>query len=154
MPGAAAAVARIRALKGRPADKGMILVAAAPEQVRPLVDAAAVPWDTVLATWPGPVTWVLPVAPGKVPRWITGGRDSVAIRVSAHPVVRDLCRAVGPLVSTSANPADRPPARSVVQVAGYFRGRLDLVVPGKLGGARRPSEIRDAQGGRILREGG
>jgi L-threonylcarbamoyladenylate synthase len=153
-PDSATAVARVLRMKGRAADKGVILVASDVEQVRPLVESTRVPWDTVLPTWPGPVTWILPAAPGVLPSWITGGRAGVAVRVSAHPVVRALCGAAGPLVSTSANPSNRPPARNVLQVLGYFRGRVDLVVPGRLGGACRPSEIRDAISGRILRKGG
>ena len=44
-----------------------------------------------LATWPGPVTWVLEARAG-APRWITGGRSTVAVRVTAHPVARELCQ--------------------------------------------------------------
>lgn len=153
-PDAATAVARILCMKGRAAHKGLILVASDVGQIRPLVENTRVPWDSVLPTWPGPVTWILPAAPGVLPSWITGGRPGVAVRVSAHPVIRALCDAAGPLISTSANPSNRPPARNVLQVLRYFSHEVDFIVPGELGGARRPSEIRDALSGQILREGG
>ncbi|WP_258078063.1 L-threonylcarbamoyladenylate synthase, partial [Xanthomonas arboricola] len=65
-----------------------------------------------LASWPGPHTWILPIT-AQVPRWVTGAHDGLAVRISAHPLVAALCAAWGgPLVSTSANLAGEPPARS------------------------------------------
>ncbi|HEV8078116.1 MAG TPA: Sua5/YciO/YrdC/YwlC family protein, partial [Marinobacter sp.] len=81
-----------------------------------------------------------------------GEHRSIAVRVSAHPVVKALCNAAGrPLVSTSCNPAGRAPARSPWQVQRYFRGQLDWVVPGALGGNRQPSRIIDIVTGQQLR---
>ena len=57
----------------------------------------------------------------------------------------------GPLVSTSANPAGAPPARSPLQVRRYFGDRLELVLAGALGASRRPTSIRDGRSGRLLR---
>lgn len=107
----------------------------------------------LLSTWPGFLTWRLP-ARRACPPWLTGGSAHLAVRVSAHLVVSGLCRRFGgPLVSTSANPAGRPPARSALQVRGYFGGRVAYVLAGPLGGERRPSEIRDAITGAVLRPG-
>lgn len=151
-PWDAAAVRALLALKGRPERKGLILVAGDVEQLRPLLRALpAGRIAEVLASWPGPRTWVVP-APPEVPALIRGDSTGIALRVSAHPVVRALCLAFGgPIVSTSANPSGRPAARSALAVRGYFRDRLDAVLPGALGGQRGPSEIRDALSGRILR---
>ena len=147
------AVARIQAIKRRDPGKGLIIVAARIEQVQRFIDVSAIELDPVLATWPGPVTWILP-ARRAAPPWITGSHRTIAVRVSAHPVVRELCEAVGPIVSTSANPSGRPPARSLARVRAYFRGGLDYVLPGQVGQSVAPSEIRDAVSGVILREGG
>jgi L-threonylcarbamoyladenylate synthase len=140
-----AAVQRILQLKRRPVEKGLILVAAGVDQVAALVEPlSADERATVLATWPGPTTWLLPDPDQRVPAWIKGKFATVAVRVSAHPGVIRLCRAFGgPLVSTSANPADAPPATNRVRVLTWFGKELDYVVPGRLGGQQGPSTIRD-----------
>src|SRR5690606_8712792 len=86
------AVLRLLALKQRSVDKGLILVAASLAQFDGIADWDALPAqarDGVVASWPGPHTWVVP-ATRAVPPWITGGRDAVALRVSAHPLVAAL----------------------------------------------------------------
>ncbi|WP_024891863.1 L-threonylcarbamoyladenylate synthase [Luteimonas huabeiensis] len=149
-----AAVRRLLAIKSRPADKGLILAAADPAQLDGLVDWAALPSarrDAVLASWPGPHTWVVP-ATARVPRWIRGEHDSVAVRCSAHPQVAALCRAFGgALVSTSANHAGAPPPRSLAEMEPALRAAIDGVVDGETGDLDRPTPIRDARDGRALR---
>ncbi|MCY1445974.1 Threonylcarbamoyl-AMP synthase [compost metagenome] len=65
--------------------------------------------------------------------------------------MRALCAHTGPLVSTSANPAGRPAARSRLRVEQYFGGQLDAVLGGALGGRRNPSLIRDLRTGQVIR---
>ena len=150
-PGNYQAVKRILRLKQRPVHKGLILIAADISQLEQYI---SFPDQTirehVLTTWPGPVTWVLPARPA-VPGWIRGNHDSVAVRVSNHPLVRELCSRTGPIVSTSANPAGRPPARSLLKVMNYFGQSIDYILPGRTGLHRNPTEIRDAKSGKILR---
>lgn len=149
------AVFRILQMKRRPVRKGLIIIAADVSQILDFIefDDAAMT-ERVMATWPGPVTWLLPASQA-VPAWIRGQYPTIAVRVSRHPVVQELCRAVGPLVSTSANPANCPPARTAHRVINYFGGSLDMVVHGALEpSARKPSEIRDARTGDIIRRGG
>ena len=147
------AVVEILALKGRPAAKGLILIAADFDQLLTFVSPPpGAVLERILASWPGPVTWILPAAPG-LPAWLTGGRPTLACRVTDHPIAARLCRAFGrPLVSTSANPTGRPPARSLLQVRWYF-GRRVLAIPGPLGGLEGPTPIYDALTGRCLRGG-
>ena len=147
-----AAVRHLLALKQRPVEKGLILVAAQVDQLLPLIAAEkALGWPRALTQWPGAVTWVFP-AREQVPAWIRGQFDSVAVRVSAHPVVRALCEAFGgPIVSTSANPSGRLPALSCRQVETYFGEQLAGCVRGKLGGRPGPTPIFDGQTGRNLR---
>ncbi len=147
------AVQRLLELKGRPAGKGLILIAADFDQLRPFInELAPEQMAAVHASWPGPVTWLLPAAAG-VPAWLTGGRSTLAVRVTAHPLAAALCRAAAmPLVSTSANRAGRPPARSALQVRLRCPG-VDMILPGAVGGAGRPTEIRDARNGKLLRAG-
>ncbi len=149
-----AAVRQLLALKQREAGKGLILVAADPGQFEGLLDWDALPGERrreVLASWPGPHTWVVPASP-RVPRWITGDHAGVAARVSAHPDVARLCRAFGgPLVSTSANPAGSPPPRTLDEADPGLFSRLSAVLAGTTGGLARPTPIRDALSGARLR---
>lgn len=149
-----AAVQRLLALKERPVDKGLILIAATRTQLEGLLDWDAVPaaWRAqVEASWPGPNTWVVPASP-RVPPWIRGAHAGVAVRVSAHPVVVALCEAFGgPLVSTSANPAGAPAPAALEALDAGLRARLDGIVDGVTGGLERPTVIRDAVTGDALR---
>jgi L-threonylcarbamoyladenylate synthase len=104
----------------------------------------------ILATWPGPVTWILPARPG-IPSWLRGNNQGLAVRISNHPEVRELCENAGILVSTSANPAGSKPARDVRRVRAYFGDSLDYILPGRVGNLAGPTEIRDAVSGKILR---
>lgn len=151
-PADSAAVRRLLRLKSRPVDKGLILVAADLQQFAAIVeDLPASQHATLEHSWPGPCTWLVPHR-GRVPAWISGAHDTVALRVSAHPLVAALCRGFGgPLVSTSANPGGAQPARAGYQVRRYFGGDLDYILPGALGGSGRPSVIRDLASGRVIR---
>jgi L-threonylcarbamoyladenylate synthase len=148
------AVSRILVLKGRSVEKGLILVATHPDQLdRYIIYPDQAARQRILSTWPGPVTWVLP-ATSNTPPWITGQHDTVAVRVSSHKTVQWLCREAGVLVSTSANPSRYPPATTARKVISYFGQSLDYILPGKVGSQGRPTEIRDALTGAVLRQGG
>jgi len=153
-PGNEAAVMRLLQLKQRPVEKGVILVAAELEQLRPWLDLDALPAQRlteVQASWPGPHTWIMPAAAG-APVWITGSHSGIAVRVSAHPGVAALCRAfAGPLVSTSANLAGESPARRRQDLDPRLLARLDGLVDGPTAGLAQPTAIRDARDGRVLR---
>ncbi|HBS41133.1 MAG TPA: tRNA threonylcarbamoyladenosine biosynthesis protein RimN [Oceanospirillales bacterium] len=143
------AVRQILRLKQRPEEKGLILIGSDLSQfdgwIKPL---AADDLARVQATWPGPVTWVLPCY-DEVPVCVRGRHTSVAVRITAHPLVRALCEQTGPLISTSANPAGREPARSSLRVRQYFGTALDHILPGALGGRDQPSEIRTLNNQRL-----
>ena len=150
-----AAVERVLAIKRRDPTKGLILIAAEPFQLRPFVTPLPPGrMAEVLASWPGPHTWLLPIRPG-TPSWLTGRFTTLAVRVTAHPLAAGLCRAYGgAIVSTSANLADRPPARSALGVRlALAKGPdgPDLILAGTCAGAGRPSSIRDGLTGRVLR---
>ena len=147
------AVMRLLALKNRPVNKGLILVASALEQLEWLLSGVErSQYERLAASWPGPVTWLVPHR-NLVPEWITGDHDTVAVRVSAHAGVCALCQAWGGvLVSTSANPAGSAPALNQLQIRRYFGDSLDFVVPGRVGGQSRPSSIRDLKSDRTIRQ--
>lgn len=154
-PDSESAVMTLLALKKRPVEKGLILIAADYAQLEPYVadrELSVEQRQRMFACWPGPVTFVVP-APPQTPRWLTGRFDSLAIRVSNHPDVQALCRAFGkPLVSTSANLSGEPPCRSVQDVLQQF-GEHFPVLQGETGGRLNPSEIRDVVTGKQIRQG-
>ncbi|GAA5068494.1 Sua5/YciO/YrdC/YwlC family protein [Lysobacter panacisoli] len=149
-----AAVMRLLAIKQRPVDKGVILIAAARAQFDGLLDWDALTIaqrDAVQSSWPGPNTWIVPTT-ARVPRWITGAHDGVAVRVSAHPDVVALCEAFGgPLVSTSANLAGEPPAFARDALDPRVLAQADGVLAGETGGLASPTAIRDARTGAQIR---
>ncbi len=146
-----AAVRKLLNLKRRPVEKGLILVAASIKQLEPYLSTINLEQRHQLeASWPGFQTWVVPV-PDTVPYWLTGQHSSIALRVSTHPLVQNLCQAfAGPLVSTSANPAGHLPALTAEEVHSYFDDQA-FIVPGELGGADAPSSIIDLVTGKSLR---
>ncbi|MGM0536020.1 MAG: L-threonylcarbamoyladenylate synthase [Pseudomonadota bacterium] len=146
------ALTRLLRIKARDPFKGVILVAASIDQFAPWLEG--LPSDlraTLAASWPGPVTWLVPDN-GRSLALVRGDHDRVALRVSDHPLVVALCEAFGgPVVSTSANRAGETPAMSADQVRATFGAELDAVLDGPLGGRERPSTIRDLATGRVLR---
>ncbi|WP_318386547.1 L-threonylcarbamoyladenylate synthase type 1 TsaC [Enterobacter sp.] len=154
-PDSETAVHRLLELKQRPIEKGLILIAANFEQLKPYIDDNALnetQRETVFSHWPGPVTFVFP-ARASTPRWLTGRFETLAVRVTDHPLVIALCEAYGkPLVSTSANLTGLPPCRTTAEVRAQF-GDDFPVVDGMTGGRLNPSEIRDALTGERFRQG-
>lgn len=152
----AAAVARIREMKGREENKPILLL---------ISDVALV--DSVIAErsdafmraaenfWPGPLT-IIGRAVAALPAEITAGTGTVGVRLPADETVRTLVRECGGvLTATSANPSGREPARTAAEVRSYFPRRLDLVVDGSEVTATEPSTVLDAIADppRIVREG-
>jgi L-threonylcarbamoyladenylate synthase len=146
------ALARIVQIKRRAARKGLIVVAADVSQLDELAELpAGAQGRAIRAEWPGPVTWIVPARP-HLPALLTGGRATIAVRVSAHPIVQRLCLGAGSaLVSTSANLSGHPPCRSALQTRRSLGPLVDLVLAGPLGDSAKPTEIRDATTGRTLR---
>ncbi len=147
------ALERLVTLKARDPAKGLILIASRIEQFAPWLAGLD---DTHLArleaSWPGPVSWLVPDN-GRAHPLVRGEHQSVALRVSDHPLVGALCDAFGgPLVSSSANRASEAPCLGAEEIKKVFDASV-LIVDGPLGGRSRPSEIRDLLTGNVLRDG-
>lgn len=146
------AVWKLIQLKRRAIEKGVILIASDLNQLLPFLR----PLDSniekkIVASWPGPMTWLLPAHPFVSPL-LRGRHKSIAVRVTDHPVAANLCRYLGhALVSTSANIAEQRPATNVFEVRLGFGDKIDCLLPGQISGNARPSEIRDALTDKIIR---
>jgi L-threonylcarbamoyladenylate synthase len=147
------AVMELLKLKQRDISKGLILVADNYLQLLAYVDDKAIPEANRMAifnSWPGPNTWLLPALPS-APYWVTGGSSLIAVRVSKHPLVQELCELFQkPLVSTSANISGMPAAMSASEVEAQFSDQV-MVIPGNLGGELKPSLIRHGITGEVIR---
>jgi len=154
-PDSQKAVNNLLLLKQRPQKKGLILIAASYQQLQPYINDEQVSTEQrekIFTSWPGHLTWVFPTSI-QTPSWLSGEFNSLAVRVSAHPVVRQLCSCFGkPLVSSSANITGQTPCRTSREVVLQFGHQLS-VLSGNVGGHLKPSEIRDALTDRLIRSG-
>jgi L-threonylcarbamoyladenylate synthase len=146
------AVNRINSLKGRDAGKGLILLASDLHQLDNLIDVPDRNDREDIVGEHVPTSWIVP-AQSNAPGWITGRHNTIAIRITSHPLVMRLCEQLGhALVSTSANPAGRKPALNALQLHHYFDGMVDSMLISNHNCSGRPSRILDLKSRRILRE--
>ena len=150
------AVARVFNIKGRPQDMGMPLLLGS---IRDL-DAVATYVPDLARTlvdhfWPGPLTLILRKSTD-VPSIVTGGNDSVAVRMPDHEVPVKLIRELGgPITGTSANPTGGPDPTTAEDVRRLLKDKVDLVVDGGPSTRGSPSTILDLTGPspKVLRSG-
>lgn len=143
------AVMRLLEIKQRPINKGLILIASDFSQVasylKPICDKQK-PF-----TLPSDTTYIYP-ADSNAPMWLTGDFDSLAVRITQHPLVRELCTLLdSALVSTSANLTGEEPAKTAEQVATGLDGLIKVILDGDLGDLDKPTQIRDSISGQIIR---
>jgi L-threonylcarbamoyladenylate synthase len=130
-----AAINEILRLKQRPLEKGMIVLCSQLSDIeRFLLPLSPAHLQQIAQEYPHPVR---------------GQHTSIAVRFSRHPLVQALCAQVGPIISTSANPAGLAAAMSILDVRHYFHDQLSYILPGELGGYSKPSEIRTLDGQRV-----
>ena len=150
------AVARIFAAKGRPADHPVIVhLAQAGEIARWAREVPAAAWQVAERFWPGPLTLVLKRAAG-VSDAVTGGQDTVGLRVPDHPVALDLLTAFGGgLAAPSANRFGRISPTSAAHVLAELGDAVDCVIDGGACEVGLESTILDLSGKhpRLLRPG-
>ena len=143
------ALARLLELKARDQRKGLILIAGSSEWFQAHLVGLAHK-QQVLATWPGPHTWVLPNR-DKYSDLVTGGRATVACRVPGHTQARDLCAAFGgTLISTSANVSGEAPVLEFEVGCRAFGEHVDCILTGSVNNPGQPSTIHGLEG-EILR---
>jgi len=146
------AVEAILALKGRGADKGLIVIGADAgcfeRQLGQLDDSHRL---EALRSWPGPHTWILP--DDVYPPVVRGFRATLACRVPGHVQARALCKAFGgTLISTSANASGQPAVETEPEAQRQFAGKVDYILSGEVDEPGRVSTIHGLAG-EILRQG-
>lgn len=146
------ATEKLLQLKQRPIEKGLILIAADLDQLQPYITLSKKELEQLTSKQNLPTTWL--VNPSDLtPFWVTGQHKKVAVRISKHPVVKQLCNQLcSPLISTSANPAGKPAARTLLKSRIYFGEDVDYYVAGATGNLKNPSRIIDCETGKIIRQ--
>jgi len=125
-------IKKIFSVKGRPSDNPLIIHIADLREVELLAaDIPPIFYRLVETFFPGPLTVVLPKS-SRVSSIVSGGLDSVAIRMPSYPIAQKLISLVGePLVAPSANLSGKPSATSVEHVLEDFEGKIPAVVMGE-----------------------
>jgi len=154
LPGA---VARIFAIKGRPLVDPLIVHVADLAAAEGVAEFGLNARRLAAAFWPGPLTLVLPRRPG-LPDLVTAGRPSVAVRVSAHPVMHAVVVGLGePIAAPSANPFGYLSPTRAEHVAATLGDRVDLILDGgpcAVGVESTILDLRDDAAPKWLRPGG
>lgn len=151
-PDNAAAVDRIYELKGRPGGLELPLLGATTDSFEGITLLPKIAIDLAVTFWPGALSIIVPVGERRlaVPRQGT----SLSIRVPAHPLVRRLLEATGPLATTSANRHGEPAAATADEVVAIFGAQVPVVLDGGRGGGQASSIIDcTVVPPRLLREG-
>jgi L-threonylcarbamoyladenylate synthase len=142
------AISKLLDLKGRSESKGLILIGSNLKQFSDFIDIDLYK-ERLLKKWPGPHTWLVPPKEG-VSKLIIGNNENIALRLSSHKEVVELCEEFnGALISSSANKENCPTPESREEIQNIFP---DLkVLEGNLGGLNQPSKIQDLITGEVVR---
>ena len=150
------AVERVFHIKGRAADRALLLIAADRAQVVRCVGPLPALADRLANTfWPGPLTLLVP-APPTLADAVSGGTGLVGVRVPAHAVARGLCRACDrPLTATSANVSGQPAPADAAEVERQLGDAIDLLLDAGPAPGGEASTIVDVTGSgvRLVRSG-
>jgi len=153
-----AAVARIYAAKARPKSNPLIAHVTSLDAALGQGNFPADAFRLAEAFWPGPLTLVVPLAPGAtICAASRGGQQNIALRVPAHPVALAVISAAGrPLAAPSANRSGRVSPVTAAHVAREFAGEIDLILDGGRCSVGLESTIIECleEHPRLLRPGG
>ncbi|VAW66301.1 Threonylcarbamoyl-AMP synthase [hydrothermal vent metagenome] len=146
------AVKRILKLKQRSVDKGLIIIAGTLQQLIPYIKLCESEKEIILKE-KSATTWLMKKSE-LTPHWVSGAHKKVAVRISQHPLVINLCAELNqPIISTSANPAGATPALTSQQSETYFSTKVDYYLQDNTPLSGRPTPIKDIETGQIFRHG-
>ena len=153
LPHVSGAVQAIFEAKGRPEDKPLPVLAATAADLAEIVVLDDAALKLAEAFWPGPLTLVLRRQPS-FEYDLGPSEPTIAVRIPASDVAREILSSSGPLAVTSANRSGEPPARTIEEARVAFAGHVDVFVDGGVCSGE-PSTVAVVEGGvRVLRAGG
>jgi L-threonylcarbamoyladenylate synthase len=151
-----AAIGKIFDVKGRDFNNPILVVIGEPGQIDLFAqDVPAQARELMNRFWPGPVTILFRAAAAVSPK-LTAGSGKIGIRLTSHPIARELAKKLGgPLTATSANLSGAPECASAAEVLAQLEGKIDGVVDGGRTPGGKGSTIVDATVSpvKVLREG-
>jgi L-threonylcarbamoyladenylate synthase len=124
------AAIKVYQAKGRPSDNPLIIHLAFPEEAEDYCVTNSVYYDLASRFMPGPLTVILPKK-DIIPQGVTGGLQTVAVRIPSHPIAHSLIQYAGvPIAAPSANLSGRPSCTCARHVAEDMDGRIDVILDG------------------------
>jgi L-threonylcarbamoyladenylate synthase len=148
------AIRNLLAIKSRPIEKGLILLAGNYTQLLPYIDDSKISDETrltILSRWPNGITQVVKKNANVSPL-LCGKFNTIAVRITNQPDVVALCNATNkPIVSTSANLSGQEPAKTWQDVEVTLAEKIDFIIKGNTLGFTKPSTIIDALSGETIR---
>lgn len=124
-----AAVQKVFTAKGRPSDNPLIMTVADESQLDEFVVISEAAKTLMAAFWPGSLTIILPIKPGRVEMIVTGGLQTVAFRLPDNDAARQLIRVAGvPIVGPSANISGKPSPTTAQHVWHDMQGKIAGIV--------------------------
>lgn len=145
------AVSRLNDIKQRPQDKQFIVLAGHIDQVKPLVDIDQEQQHKISQTTE-PTSWVIE-AKLSAPSWLISDSGTITIRISKQPDVQRLCHILGhAIISTSANPSGKAPARNALELHKYFHHDVDKILASNQKLTARPSKVIRLCDNHIIRQ--
>lgn len=149
------AVTRIRAIKGRDADKALIILISSMQDVARFgVVLSPAQKKFARAHWPNKLSIIFPCSDKRL-EYLHGGQNSLAFRLPKNEALIALLRKTGPLVAPSANPQGMPPAATITEAKRYFGGRVDFYVRGAVKKGKPSTVVSIDKGGEVtvIRQG-
>ena len=141
-------VEKIFDIKGRDLTKNFIILASNIKYLKRIIDNNLFKNKALIDG--SFTTWVVPTNKD-CPLWLSTNK-SIAIRITNHPVVDELCENIGgPVISTSANCSNQKYTDNITAIENIFDGKIDCIVKGQLGNEKKSSMIKDILTDKILR---
>lgn len=125
------AVKKLFKVKNRPADKPLLLLIEEETQLHSIVESVPLAYRRLIKKyWPGALTLIFS-AGRSLNHQVTGNTGTIGIRISPHPIARELVKRMGkPITATSANISGFPPAQTAQEVIEMFGPNIDFIVDG------------------------
>ena len=127
-------------IKHRPRDMGLAVATASIDDFEIVSDVPEWVWDTLERMEAVSVAFLLPRLP-EVPKALTGGRDTIVVRVVHHPLAIAMCEEAGPIISTSANIHGKEPPRTMEEARAQLGGDVDYYIDYGEAPVQAPSTI-------------
>lgn len=147
------AATKIYRIKGRPLDNPMIVHVSSMEMAKEIAKIPAKYVNVLQKIWPAPFTIIVPVK-SNIPRVVTGGLSTIAIRMPSSKVALALIReSAVPIAAPSANISKKPSSTNASHAKKYFSGKVDIIIDAGSSSLGLESTVMNLKSFEILRPG-